>query len=88
MPTSLSDQDVANIVIKAVEIEHPGHDINPNTAFDDDLGEDGISTRKYFALVRRAIVRRGCSLGGSPDDFQDCMTVQAMIDITKRNTTC
>lgn len=88
MPSTLSDHDITHIVIEAVEIEHPGHDISPSTAFDKDLGEDGISTRKYFALVNRAIVRRGCSLDSGPDDFEGCATVQAMIDIVKSNTSC
>jgi hypothetical protein len=85
---NLTDHDFEITVIAVVKTYHPGHSIDPETRFADDLGEEGKTKRKYFALIRKDIIDDGCSFSGNVSDFDNCDTVQNMIDLTKKFTTC
>jgi hypothetical protein len=83
----LSDQQATDLVIKEVQKYHPGHDITSSTSFEDDLGEDSIAKRKYWGAIRN-VLPSGCTLSGNPGDTDSCSTVQDLIDLTKKNTSC
>lgn len=85
---NLNDNDFKITVIAVVKTYHPGHSIDEDTDFETDLGEDGITRRKYWGLIRKDILDDGCQLAGGPGDLDNCATVRDMIGVVKKNTSC
>ena len=84
----LSNHDFEITVISVVKTYHPGHTVDVDTNFADDLGEEGKTKRKYFALIRKDIIDDGCTFDGNVSDFDNCDTVKDMVTATQKATSC
>jgi hypothetical protein len=84
----LSNHDFEITVISVVKTYHPGHTVDMDTNFADDLGEEGMTKRKYFALIRKDIIDDGCRFKANVTDFDNCETVRDMVAATKKATSC
>jgi hypothetical protein len=84
----LSNHDFEITVISVVKTYHPGHTVDVDTNFADDLGEEGMTKRKYFALIRKDIIDDGCRFDANVTKFDNCETVKDMVAATKKATSC
>lgn len=92
--SNLTKEQLDQIVLSVVrQMNHNNPNIKPegiqpDTSFDDDIGDDSSARRRYRLPIVLILEHHGCALAAPPSDFESCDTVKDLMDLVSKNARC